>query len=198
VKELLENLKRTMARAVGIKEPEESPAMRRVLFVCMGNICRSPTAEGVFRKLLAERAPELEVLTDSAGTHGYHDGAPPDPRACRAAERRGVDLTSLRARRVTEQDFERFELVLAMDEQNVEFLLEICPVEYRDRVKLLLEFAPHLGRREVPDPYYGGTTGFEHVLDLVEEAAAGLVEHLKRTPPPQPPGAAGEAARDDH
>jgi protein-tyrosine phosphatase len=181
VKELLENLKRTMARAVGI-EPE-SPATRRVLFVCMGNICRSPTAEGVFRKVLAERAPDLEVKIDSAGTHGYHTGAPPDPRACRAAERRGVDLRELRARRVTEQDFERFELVLAMDEQNREFLLEICPVEYRDRVKLLLEFAPHLGRREVPDPYYGGSTGFEHVLDLVEEAAAGLLEYLKRTPP---------------
>ena len=186
MKELLENLKRTMARAVGIKDPEESPGTRRVLFVCMGNICRSPTAEGVFRKLLAERAPELEVLIDSAGTHGYHDGAPPDPRACRAAERRGVDLKSLRARRVTVEDFERFELVLAMDEQNKEFLLEICPEERRSRVKLLLEFAPQLGWREVPDPYYGGSTGFEHVLDLVEEAAAGLLEHLKRTQPPAP------------
>jgi protein-tyrosine phosphatase len=196
VKELLENFKRTMARAVGMKEPEEPPAMRRVLFVCMGNICRSPTAEGVFRKVLAERAPDLDIFIDSAGTHGYHDGAPPDPRACRAAERRGVDLKSLRARRVTAEDFARFELVLAMDEQNLEFLLEVCPVEYRARVKLLLEFAPHLGRREVPDPYYGGSTGFEHVLDLVEEAAAGLLEHLKRTPPPPPMGSA-EAARGD-
>src|SRR5690349_19499505 len=103
MKELLANLKRTMARAVGIQpEPEqESRLSRRVLFVCMGNICRSPTAEGVFRKLLAEQAPELDVEIDSAGTHGFHDGAPPDPRACRAAERRGVDLKSLRARRVT-------------------------------------------------------------------------------------------------
>jgi protein-tyrosine phosphatase len=191
MKELLENLRRTVARAVGVKEPE-SPTARRVLFVCMGNICRSPTAEGVFRKLLSEQAPELEVLIDSAGTHGYHDGAPPDPRACRAAERRGIDLKPLRARRVTEQDFERFELVLAMDEQNREFLLELCPAEYRDRVKLLLEFAPQLERREVPDPYYGGSTGFEHVLDLVEEAAAGLLEHLKRTAPPP----AAETARD--
>ena len=185
MKELLANLKRTMARAVGIKQPE-TPAGRRILFVCMGNICRSPTAEGLFRKVVAERAPELEVHIDSAGTHGYHVGAAPDPRACRAAERRGIDLRPLRARRVTAQDFEHFELVLAMDEQNREFLLEICPVEYRDRVRLLLEFAPHLERSDVPDPYYGGSTGFEHVLDLVEEAAEGLLEYLKRTPPPEP------------
>jgi protein-tyrosine phosphatase len=194
MKELLESLKRTMARAVGMREPD-SPTARRILFVCMGNICRSPTAEGVFRKLLAERAPELEVEIDSAGTHGYHTGTPPDPRACRAALRRGVDLKPLRARQVTEQDFARFELVLAMDEQNKEFLLEMCPAEYRDRVKLLLDFAPHLQRREVPDPYYGGETGFEHVLDLVEEAAAGLLEHLKASPPPVSRGGA-EVARD--
>jgi protein-tyrosine phosphatase len=180
---LLESLKRTVARAVGRKEPEVL-AERRVLFVCMGNICRSPTAEGVFRKLLADRAPELDVEVDSAGTHGYHDGSPPDPRACRAAERRGVDLKPLRARRVDSRDFEHFELLLAMDEQNREFLLEICPPEYRSRIRLFLEFAPHLERREVPDPYYGGSTGFEHVLDLVEEAAAGLIEHLRTTSPP--------------
>jgi protein-tyrosine phosphatase len=196
MKELLANLKRTMARAVGIQqEPEQASRLsRRVLFVCMGNICRSPTAEGVFRKLLAEQAPELDVEIDSAGTHGFHDGAPPDPRACRAAQRRGVDLKSLRARRVTADDFERFELVLAMDEQNLEFLLELCPAEYRSRVRLLMEFAPHLERREVPDPYYGSSTGFEHVLDLVEEAAAGLLEHLRNTPPPPPPGGSPEPA----
>jgi protein-tyrosine phosphatase len=188
MKALFENLKRTMARAVGTREPERSAA-RRVLFVCMGNICRSPTAEGVFRKLLAERAPDLDVAIDSAGTHGYHTGATPDPRACRAAERRGIDLKGLRARRVTEQDFEQHELVLAMDEQNLEFLLEICPPDYRHRVKLFLEFAPHLERREVPDPYYGGATGFEHVLDLVEEAAAGLLEYLRSTPPGAPASA---------
>jgi protein-tyrosine phosphatase len=185
VKELLANLKRTMAKAVGIKDPQPLPA-RRILFVCMGNICRSPTAEGVLRKVLAEQAPELDVLIDSAGTHGYHTGAPPDPRACRAAERRGVDLKPLRARQVTATDFAHFELVLAMDEQNRQFLLEACPPEYQNRVRLFLDFAPHLERREVPDPYYGGSTGFEHVLDLVEEAAAGLVEHLRRTEPPTP------------
>jgi protein-tyrosine phosphatase len=176
---LFESLKRSLGRA-SVKE--ESRASRRILFVCMGNICRSPTAEGVFRKVLAERAPELDVDIDSAGTHGYHDGAPPDPRACRAAERRGIDLRPLRARRVMPEDFERFELVLAMDEQNREFLLEVCPPEHRHRVRLLLEFAPHLAYREVPDPYYGGSTGFEQVLDLVEEAAVGLLEHLRNTP----------------
>jgi protein-tyrosine phosphatase len=170
-------------------EPEEPvrPAARRVLFVCMGNICRSPTAEGVFRKLVAERAPDLDIEIDSAGTHGYHEGAPPDPRARRAAERRGVDLASLRARRVVATDFSYFELVLAMDEQNLQHLLDDCPAEYRDRVRLFLEFAPHLERREVPDPYYGGSSGFEHVLDLVEQASSGLLEHLLRTPPPDPP-----------
>jgi protein-tyrosine phosphatase len=186
MKEFLTNLKRTAARAVGVKAPKRL-AERRVLFVCMGNICRSPTAEGVLKKLLVERAPGLDVQVDSAGTHGYHTGDAPDARACRAAERRGVDLKGLRARQVTAADFGHFELVLAMDEQNRAFLLEACPVEYRARVRLFLEFAPHLTRREVPDPYYGGSTGFEHVLDLVEEAAAGLIEHLQRTPPPASP-----------
>lgn len=183
VKGLVANLKRAVARAVGSKDAPL--ASRRVLFVCMGNICRSPTAEGVFRKLLAEQAPELDVQIDSAGTHGYHAGAPPDPRACRAAERRGVDLKPLRARQVTAADFAHFELVLAMDEQNLEFLLEACPAEHRSRIRLFLEFAPRLTRRDVPDPYYGGSSGFEHVLDLVEEAAAGLLDYLRRTEPPR-------------
>lgn len=156
---------------------------RSVLFVCMGNICRSPTAEGVFRKVVAERAPPFRVHIDSAGTHAYHVGNAPDPRAVRAAERRGIDLSGQRARRVTVEDFERFDLVLAMDEDNVEALLELCPAERRERVKLLLEFAPRVGRRDVPDPYYGGSNGFEHVLDLVEEAAMGLLAHLERTAP---------------
>ena len=180
MKDFLANLKRVVGRA----EPAKVPA-RRVLFVCMGNICRSPTAEGVFRKLLAERAPELDVLVDSAGTHDYHSGNPPDPRAVRAAERRGVDLTALRARPVIARDFEHFELVLAMDQLNRHTLLERAPPEYHSRIRLFLEFAPQLGRLDVPDPYYGGSTGFEYVLDLVEEAAAGLIEHLKTTPAPE-------------
>jgi protein-tyrosine phosphatase len=184
VKELLDKLKRGAARAVRLRAVPERFAERRVLFVCMGNICRSPTAEGVFRKILQERAPELDVQIDSAGTHGYHAGQPPDVRALRAAERRGVDLSSLRARQVTERDFLHFELVLAMDRQNHELLIEQCPPDLRERVRLFLEFAPQLGREDVPDPYYGGTTGFEYVLDLVEEAGVGLLEHLKHTRPP--------------
>lgn len=186
MKQLLDNIKRTAARVVGRAESERL-ASRRVLFVCMGNICRSPTAEGVFRKLAVERAPDLDVQIDSAGTHSYHVGHAPDPRACRAAERRGVDLTGLRARRVSVEDFEHFELVLAMDSLNRATLLEICPPEYQHRIKLFLEFAPQLGRDDVPDPYYGGSTGFEYVLDLVEEAGSGLLEHLLRTEPPSDP-----------
>jgi len=194
MKETLANVvRRVAARAFGKAEPEPLAA-RRVLFVCMGNICRSPTAEGVFRKLLAERAPELDVQVDSAGTHAYHIGHPPDVRAQRAAALRGVDLSAQRARRVTEQDFEHFELLLAMDELNRAALLEICPVEYRARVRLLLEFAPQAGRLEVPDPYYGASNGFEQVLDLVEEAAVGVLEHLRSTQPPVAPPAPESSA----
>jgi protein-tyrosine phosphatase len=157
----------------------ESEADWRILFVCMGNICRSPTAEGVFRRVWQEKAPELQLVVDSAGTHSYHTGEPPDPRAQRAAARRGVDLSSTRARRIELGDFERFDLILAMDESNLEALLELCPPERRERLRLLLEFAPEAGRRDVPDPYYGGSNGFEYVLDLVEEASIGLLEHLR-------------------
>ena len=153
----------------------------RVLFVCMGNICRSPTAEGVFRKVLADRAPELEIEVDSAGTHSYHVGHPPDSRAQGAASARGVDLSALRARRVTEEDFARFDLVLAMDEENVADLQAVCPDDYRSRIRLLMEFAPEASHRFVPDPYYGGANGFERVLDLVETAALGLLEELRRS-----------------
>ena len=158
----------------------EAQAGARVLFVCMGNICRSPTAEGVFSETLRKRAPELAVHVDSAGTHAYHVGDPPDHRACRAAARRGIDLTSQRARRVTTDDFSRFDLVLAMDEDNYRILAEICPPEFRSRIRLFMEFAPDGEQSSVPDPYYGGSTGFEYVLDLVEEASLGLLAHLQK------------------
>ncbi|HEX5420919.1 MAG TPA: low molecular weight protein-tyrosine-phosphatase [Gammaproteobacteria bacterium] len=161
------------------EEPEVSASGYRVLFVCMGNICRSPTAEGVFRKVWREKAPELELVLDSAGTHEYHVGEPPDARAQRAAARRGVDLSLLRARKVELGDFERFDLIVAMDQLNLETLKELCPPEYRQRLRLFLEFAPATGRSDVPDPYYGGSNGFEHVLDLAEEASMGLLEHLR-------------------
>ncbi|MDH4151088.1 MAG: low molecular weight phosphotyrosine protein phosphatase [Betaproteobacteria bacterium] len=150
-----------------------------VLFVCMGNICRSPTAEGVFRHLLEQQGMTEQVLTDSAGTHDYHIGAPPDLRAQAAAARRGYDLSMLRARQVTPADFERFDYVLAMDEANLGELLPLCPDASRDRLRLLLEFAEEVERRDVPDPYYGGEQGFEDVLDLVENAARGLLAHIK-------------------
>ncbi len=151
----------------------------RVLFVCMGNICRSPTAEGVFKQLAAQHGLAERVMSDSAGTHDYHVGAAPDLRAQATAARRGYDLSGLRARQVTSEDFQRFDYVLAMDEANYGVLQSQCPDEYRDRLRLFLDFAPDVAVREVPDPYYGGEQGFEEVLDLVENAALGLLENIK-------------------
>ena len=152
--------------------------MTRVLFVCLGNICRSPTAEAVVRALAARDTPGLEIEVDSAGTHGYHTGSPPDERSIAAAHRRGIDMSSLRARVVEPGDFERFDLVLAMDESVYERLRGLAPRPLAERVRLFLHYAPQLGRRDVPDPYYGGPGGFEEVLDLVEEAARGLLAAL--------------------
>jgi protein-tyrosine phosphatase len=152
----------------------------RVLFVCMGNICRSPTAEGVFRAYARREAPELDLELDSAGTHDYHVGEPPDPRTVRAAARRGIDLSGLRARQVEDADFERFDLIVAMDEQNRSLLAGRSPARYRERIRLMLEFAPAASTREVPDPYYGGASGFDEVLDLLEDASPGLLEELRR------------------
>lgn len=154
--------------------------MTRVLFVCLGNICRSPTAEAVFRELLRREAAGLAVDVDSAGTHGYHAGEPPDARAIAAAARRGIDMSDLRARTLEAADFERFDLVLAMDEQNFRRLERLAPAGYRHRLRLFLDYAPGLGRRDVPDPYYGGETGFEEVLDLVEAASRGLLAALRQ------------------
>jgi protein-tyrosine phosphatase len=154
--------------------------MVKVLFVCLGNICRSPTAEGVFRKLAAE-ADLLDMIEiDSAGTHAYHIGEPPDARAQAAARRRGVDLSSLRGRQALASDIERFDYVLAMDRENFENLLAICPTGFEHRVRLLMEFAPARPEDEVPDPYFGGPNGFDRVLDMVEEAARGLLEDIRR------------------
>ncbi len=150
----------------------------KVLFVCMGNICRSPTAEGVFREVVRARAPELDIEIDSAGTHDYHVGDPPDSRAIAAARRRGIDLTRLRARRVEEADFARFDLIVAMDRLNQATLLDRSPAAYRERIRLMTEFAPGSAVEDIPDPYYGGATGFEQVLDLVEEAATGLLDEV--------------------
>jgi protein-tyrosine phosphatase len=151
----------------------------KILFVCLGNICRSPTAEGVFRAVVARDAPELTIEVDSAGTAGYHIGEPPDPRTRQAASRRGYDLSPLRARIVEPGDFESFDLILAMDRENLTALHHRAPPHTRERVRLFLEFAPSATVTEVPDPYYGGPNGFEEVLDLVEQASQGLLQHLR-------------------
>lgn len=154
-------------------------ASMRILFVCLGNICRSPTAEAVLRDLLAREAPELSVEIDSAGIGDWHIGEPPDQRALVAARRRGLDMSRLRARQIVSEDFARFDFILAMDRANLSDLRGRAPTQYRERVRLFLEFAPDLGIDEVPDPYYGGAAGFEDVLDLTEQAARGLLSHLR-------------------
>jgi len=154
----------------------------KILFVCLGNICRSPTAEAVFRAVAQRDAPDLDIEIDSAGTGGYHIGEPPDSRSQAAARRRGYDMSALRARQIQMDDFQRFDLVLAMDEDNLAALQDRAPATLRDRVRLFLDFAPDAERVDVPDPYYGGSTGFEEVLDLVEAASAGLIRHLRQLP----------------
>jgi protein-tyrosine phosphatase len=151
----------------------------RILFVCLGNICRSPSAEAVLKAIAEREAPELHIEVDSAGTAGYHVGDPPDARSQAAALRRGYDMSPLRARIVEPADFERYDLILAMDENNLNVLRQRAPEAHRERVRLFLDFAPESGMGEVPDPYYGGPAGFEQVLDLVEDAARGLIAHLR-------------------
>ncbi|MFA6901446.1 MAG: low molecular weight protein-tyrosine-phosphatase [Gallionellaceae bacterium] len=154
--------------------------MVKVLFVCMGNICRSPTAEAVFRAKVEEAGLARQILIDSVGTHDYHIGDPPDPRTQRAASQRGYDLSSLRGRQVEVADFTRFDYVLAMDNANMAILYRLCPAQQRERLGLFLEYAKSHREREVPDPYYGGEDGFERVLDMVEDAADGLLQHIRK------------------
>ena len=149
-----------------------------VLFVCMGNICRSPTAEGVFRHYVAEAGLADRFEIDSAGTHAYHVGEPPDKRAQQAAERRGFSLADIRARRVAPEDFERFHHIIVMDQDNLVVLHEQADAEQRAKIRLFLEYTSG-PETEVPDPYYGGATGFERVLDLVEDASRGLLDTLR-------------------
>ncbi len=151
-----------------------------VLFVCMGNICRSPTAEGVFRKVIADAGMDEHVHVESAGTHAFHSGAAPDHRAQAAAQRRGVELHEIRARRVSDEDFEVFDYILVMDRDNLEELRSRAPEAHRGKVHLFLEFAGGSQVMEVPDPYYGGISGFELVLDLVETASERLLQRIRR------------------
>jgi low molecular weight protein-tyrosine phosphatase len=149
-----------------------------VLFVCTGNICRSPTAEAIFRKLATDSG--MAVTADSAGTHAYHVGEPPDPRAQAAAAKRGYDLSALRARRIEGADFQRFDLILAMDEEHHAILSRMAGSSVDHKLKLMMSYAQRFKEREVPDPYYGGPQGFERVLDMLEDAATGLLESLRR------------------
>jgi low molecular weight protein-tyrosine phosphatase len=155
--------------------------MVRVLFVCLGNICRSPTAEGVFRKLVRDEKLEHLFEIDSAGTHAYHIGEPPDERARAACARRGIDIGRLRGRKAVSADIEKFDYVLAMDRENYEDLRDICPPGHEARIRLFMEFAADRPEQEVPDPYFGGASGFDRVLDMIEDAARGLLADIRRT-----------------
>lgn len=147
--------------------------------VCMGNICRSPTAQGVLRQRAQGAALPVALHVDSAGTHDYHVGCAPDRRSIAAAQRRGIDISGLRARQLTQSDFEAFDLVLVMDERNLRDARALAPPALRSRVQLLLDYAPELRDSEVPDPYYEDTAAFERVLDLCEAASAGVLEAIR-------------------
>lgn len=151
----------------------------RVLFVCTGNICRSPTAEGVFRHLVRAEGLQDRLAADSAGTHGYHVGEPPDPRSVAAARRRGYDLQDLRARQLAPGDFARFDLLLAMDRGHLAIMRRMAPAGAAGRLRLFLDYAPRLGRSDVSDPYYGDARDFEAALDLIEHGARGLIAALR-------------------
>jgi low molecular weight protein-tyrosine phosphatase len=153
-------------------------AKHRILFVCLGNICRSPMAEGVFRRA-AEEAGVLPLFDiDSAGLGHWHIGQAPDPRAQNAARKRGIDISGQSARQLKHGDFARFDLILAMDGENYRELLQLAPRELRQKIRHFLDFAPQIATKDVPDPFFGGPDGFDHALDLIEEAAHGLLADL--------------------
>jgi len=154
--------------------------MVKVLFVCLGNICRSPTAEGVFRSLVERQGLAGDISVDSAGTGAWHVGDPPDPRAQASAEVRGYDLSGQRARKIHGDDFSRFDYIIAMDRSNHTDLTSMAPPAGRERIHMFLAFAPETGVREVPDPYYGAGDGFATVLDLVEAASQGLLDDIRQ------------------
>lgn len=157
----------------------KNPSDFSVLFLCMGNICRSPTAHGVFRQLVLNQGLQGQITVDSAGTHNYHPGEPPDKRSQKNAKRRGYELSDLRARQISHDDYARHDLLLAMDWDNLALAEQRCPEEYRHKLRRLTEFCKKYDAPVVPDPYYGGHEGFEQVLDLIEDACEGLIMHIK-------------------
>jgi protein-tyrosine phosphatase len=164
-----------MSQMMSQKTPHTT---HKILFVCMGNICRSPTAEGVFRHKLEQAHVTDQFVIDSAGTHAYHVGEPPDLRSQEYARKRGIDLSTQRARQVHVQDFAKFDLVLAMDKDNLSLLQKQCPAEHQHKIKLMMSYASHSPSDVVPDPYYGGGRGFDVVLDYLEDAADGLLADI--------------------
>lgn len=156
-----------------------NPNRVKVLLICMGNICRSPTAHAVFRHLVQEHGLTELIEIDSAGTHAYHVGNPPDSRSMQTARKRGIDMSDLRARQVDLGDFYHYDYLIAMDDYNLSLLQEMAPRDMAHKLSLFLSFAPHLKEREVPDPYYGGADGFELVFDMVQAASEGLLSHIK-------------------
>jgi protein-tyrosine phosphatase len=164
------------------RKPKDAPmdAKVKLLFVCMGNICRSPLAEGVFKHMAAQAGVLDGIETDSAGTHAYHVGEPPDPRSLSIAIEHNIDISKQRARKVPPSDFDDFDYILAMDQDNYEILVDACPQQLQHRIHLFLSFSTDDNQRDVPDPYYGGSFGFERVFDLVSEASAGLLTRLNQ------------------
>ncbi|MFT6624279.1 MAG: protein-tyrosine phosphatase [Cycloclasticus sp.] len=154
--------------------------MIKVLFICMGNICRSPTAHGVFRQMLLDKKLTDLIEVDSAGTHAYHVGKSPDGRSVQAALSRGIDFRDLTARQLDDFDFEEFDHLLVADSDNFHLTQQACPKEHRHKIRYMLDFASRSGIKEVPDPYYGEGNGFERVLDLIEDACEGLLDELSK------------------
>ena len=165
-------------QGLGLNAISAGMAKHRLLFVCLGNICRSPMAEGVFRRVAQEEGVLDRFEIDSAGLGNWHVGQAPDSRAQAAARTRGVDISDQSARQVTSEDFARFDLLLAMDGSNYDDLVELAPKSARHRIRRFLDFAPHVGAEDVPDPFFGGTEGFNHALDLIEAASRGLLADL--------------------
>lgn len=153
--------------------------MYKILFVCTGNICRSPTAHVVCRHVILEKGLGNKVSCDSAGTHGYHIGDPPDLRSQQCAAKKGYDLSQLQARKLAVSDFKDFDCLLAMDEGHYDAMMSACPDEYKDKIHMFADFADQYDYVDVPDPYYGTASGFDHVLDLVEDAIAGIINHAQ-------------------
>ncbi len=178
LQELAEGAGRLILQGLSRSAISAGMAKHRLLFVCLGNICRSPMAEGVFRRVAQEEGMLDRFEIDSAGLGNWHVGQAPDSRAQAAARTRGVDISDQSARQVTKGDFARFDLLLAMDGSNYDELVELAPKSARHKIRRFLDFAPHVGAEDVPDPFFGGTEGFNHALDLIEAAARGLLAEL--------------------